>query len=348
MLRSRWYSSSVVCLALLVTMIGIGSGRAFAQGRPLDVVYLTSTLGSGSYEMAQLISKTIGQQKSPKLKLTAPETPGYVYNLKLMVASPDKWRNHIFAASTGSTWLGEVGLQPLYDKRYVFPDAKILMSNAIWSMFFITLDPSIKTLADAKGKRIALGLRGQSHWGGLGMLWLEVSGITPENSKIDFLGPMNAAEALLDGRVDVAVTGVGLEPSLQHKFIFPPLNHVTASGKAFHYLMPAPTAIDRLNKERGAPFVLYKFPAGFLPGQPAEMISAADVDVMLVHSNFPEPAAYDYTKLLIGIAPDMGKYHATGKLWTREMLTFGLTEANTHKGSIRAFKEAGLWKDKPQ
>lgn len=337
----------VFSLFSAVTALWLVPATALAQGaRPFDAVYLTSTLGSGSYEMAQLINKTIVQQKSPILKLATPETPGYVYNLKVMVASPDKWRNHIFAASTGSSWMGEVGLQPLYDNRYVFPDGKILMGNAIWSMFFVTLDPKIKTLADVKGKRVALGLRNQSHWGGLGMLWLEVSGITPENTKIDFLGPMNAADALLDGRVDVAVTGIGLEPSLQNKFIFPPLNQVIASGKPVHYLTPAPAAIEKLNKDRAAPFVLYKFPAGFLPGQKEEMVATGDIDVMMVHTTFPDDAAYQYTKLLIGLAPEMGKYHATGKLWTREMLTFGLTDANTHKGSVRAFKEAGLWKGK--
>ena len=44
---------------------------------------------------------------------------------------------------------------------------KLLFGEAFWGQgkFFVSLDPNIKTPADLKGKRIALGLRTQSDFG---------------------------------------------------------------------------------------------------------------------------------------------------------------------------------------
>ena len=73
----------------------------------------------------------------------------------------------------------------------------MLYGETWWAQgkFLGTYDCSLKTMSDLKGKRISLGLRGQSDWGVFPRLLLEeVFGITPDNRTSGTVtSPVNAA-----------------------------------------------------------------------------------------------------------------------------------------------------------
>jgi TRAP-type uncharacterized transport system substrate-binding protein len=74
----------------------------------------------------------------------------------------------------------------------------------------------MKSIADLKGKRISLGLRGQSDWGVFARLFLEHAyGITPHNSDIRHMAPARLTQQLIDGATDASVTPIGAEPNLK-------------------------------------------------------------------------------------------------------------------------------------
>ena len=67
-----------------------------------------------------------------------------------------------------------------------------------------------------KGKRISIGLIGQSDWGVFPYLLLKhVYGIDETNSDIRRLNPGGLTQQLIDGTTDVAVTGYGTDPDQQ-------------------------------------------------------------------------------------------------------------------------------------
>ena len=236
-------------------------------------------------------------------------------------------------------------------KKYFFPKPlrvnwKYLYSEAIWTQGFwmATLNPNIKSLADLKGKRIGLGIPGQSDWGMDLYLFLNIGyGITEENSHIEWLGPMKATEALLDGRVDAAAMGMAM--NIDGKaFPAPPVRTLEASKRKVYWLTADPQAVKKLNK------VLYngtaKFrtlPAGVLPFQDKALQMATDIGYKAVHPNFDEKLAYEIVKMVAKLGPKMAKVHGFWKLWSPRQMLLELTEENTHPGAIRAYKELGWW-----
>lgn len=330
-----------VVLGLAATIpVQVGSA---AEPRT-TIAMLEWPTGYGPPEQAVILGRLISEG-SDKIRLAAQETPGYVYNLKIMAKDEWRWKRHIMGTNPGARWLAENAVKPFFEEP-IKQEWKLIWGEAIsLNGNFVTLDPNIKTPADFKGKRIALGLKTQTNWAGFTTVILEHGfGITPQNATLEYLGPKASMDALLDGRVDVAVYGtlttVGLDPVQPG----PTLRHLASSGRKFYYVDIGRAAIERVNKKVGTPFLTAALPAGKLPGQTKPLELFGDVDQKTAHPSFPDDLAYELTKAVLQYAPQVGKYFAYGELWTKpELFVLGLNEKNTHPGAIRAFKEAGLW-----
>lgn len=317
---------------------------AQAAEKRTTIAMLEWPTGYGPPEQAVVLGRLISANH-PKLRLIAQETPGYVYNLKIMAKDKWRWPRHIFGHSSGAEWLSKKGIKPFFEEP-ILQEWKNLWGEAIWlNGNFVTLNPNIKTPRDFVGKRIALGLKTQTHWGGFATVVLrEGFGITPKNARLEYLGPKAAMDALLDRRVDAAVFGtvttVGLDPLKPG----PTLLQLASSGRKFYYVNIGHEAVQRVNDKGGAPFLTVRIPAGKLPGQSHPLELFGDIGWKAAHPAFSEELAYELTKAVVKYAPQVGEYFAFGELWTKpELLVLGLNEKNTHPGAIRAYKEAGLW-----
>ncbi len=317
---------------------------SFAAGPRTTIAMLEWPTGYGPPEQAVVLSRLISESDN-KIRLSAQETPGYVYNLKIMAKDDWRWERHIFGHSSGAEWLSKKGIKPFFEEP-IPQEWKNLWGEAVWlNGNFVTLDPKIKTPADFKGKRVALGLKTQTHWAGFATVVLEEGfGITDKNASLQYLGPKAAMDALLDGRVDAAVfgtvTSVGLDPLKPG----PTLLHLASSGRKFYYVNIGHDAIERVNKKAGSPFLTVKIPAGKLPGQTQALELFGDVGWKAAHPKLSDDLAYELAKAVMQHAPQVGKYFAFGELWSKpDLFVLGLNESNTHPGAIRAYKEAGLW-----
>ncbi len=348
MTHARLHALCAVLGALITLALGGATQLIFAAEQRVTIAMLEWPTGYGPPEQAVVLSRLI-TEGDPKIRLTAQETPGYVYNIKAMAKDDWRWKLHVFGYSSGAEWLSKKGIKPFFDEP-IPQDWKNLWGEAIWlNGNFVTLDPKIKNAADFKGKRIALGLKTQTHWGGFATVVLEQGfGITPENTSLQYLGPKAAMDALLDGRVDVAVFGavttMGLDPIKPG----PTLLQLASSGRKFHYINIGRESIERVNSKAGSPFLTVKVPAGKLPGQTEALELFGDVGWKAAHPSMPDDIAYELTKSVIHYAPQVGKYFAFGELWSKpELFVLGLNDNNTHPGAIRAYKEAGLWDKRP-
>ena len=146
-----------------------------------------------------------------------------------------------------------------------------------------------------KGKRISIGLIGQSDWGVFPYLLLKyVYGIDETNSDIRRLNPGGLTQQLIDGTTDVAVTGYGTDPDQQFHLISGPLRKLKASGKDLHYLGTSQEAIDKLNAKFGTTFVARTISAGTLPSQDADFVSGFNRGYKAAHPDLPEELAYQF------------------------------------------------------
>lgn len=339
---SRRLSVAVLGVAALI-FAGV-TQMIFAAGPRTTIAMLEWPTGYGPPEQAVVLGRLISQSDA-NIRLSAQETPGYVYNLKAMAKDNWRWKRHIFGHSSGAEWLSKKGIKPFFETS-IPQEWKNLWGEAVWlNGNFVTLDPNIKTPKDFKGKRIALGLKTQTHWGGFSTVILkEGFGITTDNASLQYLGPKAAMDALLDGRVDAAVfgtvTSVGLDPLKPG----PTLLHLASSGRKFYYVNIGEDAIAGVNKKVGSPFLTVNIPAGKLPGQTQPLQLFGDVGWKAAHPSLSDDLAYELAKAVLEQAPKVGKYFAFGELWSRpDLFVLGLNEHNTHPGAIRAYKEAGIW-----
>jgi len=331
-------------LALLPTTAVLAQKPAVAASVPL----LLCPWGCGPTESDTILMNQMIKEGSP-VTLLPQETPGYMYNIREM-ANQRHWKKTAFSTEDvviqlALKWGGTPTMKEfLPDKVPV--RFKLLYGETWWAQgkFFVTFDPRIKSPADFKGKRVALGLRSQSDWGVFSRILLEHGyGITPKNTDIRHLTPAALTQQLLDGSVDVAVTAFGTEPALKEILISPPMRQLEASGKPLRYIGVSREVIDKVNAKLGTTFLHVDLPAGKLPKQ-SEPLSLGFVrGFKAAHPDFPEETAYQIVMAVARNAPRMKELHALWKIWSPELMLHGLSEENVHPGAKRAFVELGWW-----
>jgi TRAP transporter TAXI family solute receptor len=333
---------------LLAAVALLPAGALAQQKAPIMVPMLLCPWGCGNTESDTILMNQMVREGSP-VTLLPQETPGYIYNVRQM-AQERLWKNTVFGTEDvviqlALKWGGTPELKEFLPEK-VPVKFKLLYGEGWWGQgkFFVTFDPNIKSPADFKGKRIALGLRGQSDWGVFSRLFLEHAyGITPQNSDIRHLTPAALTQQLIDGSADVAVTAFATEPSLQDWLIPAPLRQLEAAPKPLRYIGVTKAAIDKVNAKFGTTFLHVTIPAGKLP-KLSEPLSLAIVrGYKAAHPDFSEEAAYHIVMAVAKHAPKMRDLHALWKIWSPELMLHGLSEENVHPGAKKAYVELGWW-----
>lgn len=342
-------ATSIKRQAAAAVLLGAAMALAAPSAQAADAVpVLLCPFGCGPTEGDTiLMNQMIKQDKG--VMLLPQETPGYMYNIREMAQQKGKWKTTLFATEDTLIQIAYFGGTP--EVKEFLPEPitvpwKLLYGEAWWGQgkFFVTFDCSLKSIADLKGKRISLGLRGQSDWGVFSTLFLEAAfGITKDNSDIRYLTPAQLTQQLIDGATDAAVTPIGTEPNLKEFIIPGPVRQLEATGKKICYLGVTKDDVAKVNKKYSATFLHVQLPPNTLPGQDQPLGVGFNRGFKAAHETFPEETAYKVVKAVGELGPQMKELHALWKIWSPELMVCGLSEQNAHPGAIRAYKELGWW-----
>ena len=192
----------------------------------------------------------------------------------------------------------------------------------------ITLDATgIKSIADLKGKRVAVGAMGSGAEANARQI-LEAYGITYDDIDEQFLSFSEAANALKDGNVDAAFLTAGYPTAAVQDI---------ASQNPIRVL---PVEADKAD----ALIAKYPFytkvviPAGTYAGF-EEDVPAISVMAMLVCTDkIDEQMGYDITKALFTNLDRIKAAHAVGKFITKESVMEGMP-ITMNAGAEKYFKE---------
>ena len=332
--------------AFALAVAGTLGGASVAKAQDI-VAILTCPMGCGVME-GNTIFGTMMAKAGEKLIVAAQETPGYMYNVQAM-AEERRWKKQVFGTEDVIIQLALQGGTPELEQFLPKPipiKFQLLHGEGYWAQgkFFVTTNPDIKSIADMKGKRISIGLKGQSDWGVFPYLLLKHAyGIDESNSDLRRLNPAGLTQQLIDGSTDVAVTGYGTDSDQQVHLLTGPLRKLQASGKKLYYLGTDQQAINKLNEKFGTTFVIRTIKAGTLPSQDEDLVSGFNRGYKAAHPEFPEELAYQFVTAAYKHAGEMRKLNKLWAMMTDKMMLDGLTEENTHPGAIRAYKELGIW-----
>jgi len=335
-----------VLITLVLMLMGV-----FGYGLPasaLDVRIMVCPKGCGLLVGDLYIMEQV-KNFDPDINYLPEATGGYLANLNEMGSNKDRWKDTVFAINDDTLSFGPKGGKHPFAMFIPEPvnETFKLLHGVYWGTtghFFITLDPSIKSVSDLKGKTIGLGLTGQSDWGMNPTLDLELGyGITAENTTLLYLGPAKMGQALLSGEIDAAVAALGTDVTFTDWLPSAVFREWKKSGKKLYYIGHEPGIVEKLNEELNTSYVECDIPAGILPTQKEKIHTFVDRDFKAVHESFPEDLAYKLVKLVAQVGPQMKMTTGLWRTWSPEIMVAGLSEDNTHPGAIRAFKELGWW-----
>lgn len=304
-----------------------------------QVSLITGPFGTGSYTLGNAVEKIVAAHNDT-VQVVSSETPGLVYNAKYLDQNPELKTNTMFAFTTGIDYLATTGTGP-FDKE--LPPVKLIGNYLLGGVWLATFNEEIQEPADLAGKTIALGAAPQILWTIEPELIIKHGWGMSDEINIERLGTKDAAQALLDGRVDAAIIG-GYANALTGEFRPSPQTvELLASGRELHHI---PWGHDAVQATIDAGVVMnhLEVSAGSIEGQDEDLNVFFDAIAWVAHDSMDEELAYQVTKTIIDQVGKFADYHALGALMSTDSLAAGWTAENIHPGALRAYREAGVVK----
>ncbi|CCO08373.1 TAXI family TRAP transporter solute-binding subunit [Desulforamulus hydrothermalis] len=267
--------------------------------------------------IAEILNKNL-----PGVNATAQSTGASVANINLLTQGSVQLafvQNDIaYYAANGTEMFKDKKVEGLRCLAAVYPE----------TVQIVTLDKTgIKSIADLKGKRVAVGAAGSSVTANAQHV-LESYGITFADIKPQYLSFSEAANGLKDGNIDAAFVTAGFptaaiqDISAQHKVVL---------------LSVADDKAEQLTKKY--PFYTkVVIPAGTYPNQDKDVTSLGAKAMLVVSDKMDEQTAYDITKAVFTHLDQLQAAHNVGKHISKDTAKEGIS-IPMHPGAEKFFNE---------
>ncbi len=313
----------IIVLLVLITALGLASS-ALPQTRRIAIG--TADVGGTYYPMGGSIASLISK-KMPGFEATAVVTAGAVENVRLL----DKKDVDIAFTLSFISQRAMQGEKPFTKKI----DQRAIMTLYPNIVMLVTLaDSGIKSYKDLKGKRVCVGAAGS----GLESAFKDIAeaeGITYKDFSPVYLSTAEAADAVLDRRVDAsAMGGSFFSPSLKSMSVVKPVYVVPVSKEG----------AERIAAKTNNAYAPVLIPANIAPGFPADSLQVETILQLAVRADEDESFVYNVVKLVFDNMAELRQAH---KVWEYIDVKRGAVKAAIpfHPGAIKYYKEKGVWKD---
>lgn len=195
----------------------------------------------------------------------------------------------------------------------------------------VTLDPSIQTIADLRGKRVAVGAAG-SGTEIMARSLLNLADLNYEEIQVDYLGFSDAASGLKDRTIDAAIIWAGiptsgiLELGTQHNiYLLDFSDHMIACLQESHPFC----VTTRITKDVYSSLV-------------AEVNTVSIPCVLACSRDLDEDLIYDILTVMFDNLDIISASHACGAEIALEKALDGLDKVEMHPGAVKFFTERGI------
>ncbi len=194
----------------------------------------------------------------------------------------------------------------------------------------VTMDPSIKSVADLKGKAVSIGAPGSGvYFNAVDVL--TAAGLTEADINAQYQSFADSADALKDGKIDAAFIVAG-PPT-------PAITELTTTNSA--YLVPIDGEVAD-NLMASCPFyTIHTIPAGTYGGQTEDVQTVTVKATLIVTADASEEAVYALTAAIFDNAEAIAAENAKGAELSLENATSGMT-VPFHSGAAKYFAEKGI------
>ena len=300
-----------------------------APAAPAEKVFISvATGGTGGtyYPLGGAMAK-IFNENIDGVTANAQSTGASVENIGLVANG----ETEIAFVQNDVTYYAWTGTESFADKAKITNIRGMAMLYPEVTQVIATKDSGIKTLADLKGKKVAVGAPGSGTEVNARQMLAEYGMTYDDLAKADYLSFNEAADQLKNKQIDAAfVTGAV------------PTSAVTeVTQTADIVLVPVDSdKITALNSKY--PFYTeVVIPAGSYNGQETDVIAAAVMAMLVVPEDLDEELAYNLTKQIFDKRQIIIDTHARGNDIKLETALAGMP-IDLHPGAKRYYDEMGV------
>ena len=194
----------------------------------------------------------------------------------------------------------------------------------------VTMDASIKSVADLAGKKVSIGAAGSGvYFNAIDILG--AAGLTEADIQPQYQSFADSADALKDGKIDAAFIVAGAPT--------PAIQELCTTTQA--YLVPIDGDVAAKLMADSPYYTAYNIPAGTYEGQTADVTTVTVKATLIVSTSASEEDVYNITKAIFDNIDAITAAHAKGAELSLENATSGMT-APFHAGAAKYFAEKGI------
>lgn len=194
----------------------------------------------------------------------------------------------------------------------------------------VTMDPSIKSVADLKGKKVSIGAPGSGvYFNAVDVL--TAAGLTVSDIQGQYQSFADSADALKDGKIDAAFVVAGAPT--------PAITELCITNQA--YLVPIDGDVAQKMMNDCPFYTTYTIPAGTYQGQDKDVTTVTVKATLIVSASASEDDVYKLTKAIFENIDAISKENSKGAELSLENATAGMT-APFHKGAAKYFAEKNI------
>ena len=194
----------------------------------------------------------------------------------------------------------------------------------------VTMDPSIKSVKDLKGKAVSIGAPGSGvYFNAIDVL--NAAGLKEEDINAQYQSFADSADALKDGKIDAAFIVAGAPT--------PAITELTTSNDA--YLVPIDGEVADKIMEVCPFYTVYEIPADTYKGQTSAVKTVTVKASLIVSAEATEDDVYKLTAAIFDNIDAIKAENAKGGELSLENATNGMT-VPFHAGAAKYFAEKGI------
>ena len=309
--------SVILCLALMLTLAACGGSSATKM-----------TMGTGGtsgtyYAFGGVLGQYI--KNNAGIDVTVVSTDGSKANIE-SIAAGDYQLGTVQSDVMAYAWAGTRS----FENNGAIDSFRVVAGLYAESVQLITMDPSIKSVADLAGKSVSIGAPGSGvYFNAIDVL--TAAGLTENDIKAQYLSFGDSADGLKDGKIDAAFIVAGAPTAA--------ITELCTTNSA--YLVPIDGDIAQKLMETSPFYTVYTIPAGTYNGQEADVNTVTVKATLIVSASASENDVYKLTKAIFENTAAIAAENGKGAELSIENATSGMT-APFHAGAAKYFAEKGI------
>ena len=259
--------------------------------------------------------------------------------IDVTVVSSDGSRANIEAIDAGDNQLGTVQSDVMayawagsrsFEKDGAIKSFRVVAGLYAEAVQLVTMDPSIKSVADLKGKSVSIGAPGSGVYFNA-MDILAAAGLTEADIQPQYMSFADSADGLKDGKIDAAFIVAGAPTAA--------ITELCTTNDA--YLVPIDGDIAEKLMETSSFYTLYTIPANTYKGQTEDVVTVTVKATLIVSASASEDDVYKLTKAIFDNMTAIAAENGKGAELSLENATSGMA-APFHTGAAKYFAEHGI------